>query len=163
MEPLDEAAEEPGRPLARQTTADLVPAAERAPGPGPGPAPLALGGDLTAQVRTVRALSTVRPGTTARRALFMWLRIFVDERKPNGKQERVNVRIPIPLPLLGLLLPWRMSGSQAMKLLADAYAAGDPLPALQRGLDGYLAFEFVRVEETNPATGKTQLVVIGLE
>jgi hypothetical protein len=143
---------------------DDRPAEDSAPLDRAGPAqPLALGGDLPSQVKLVRDLSAVRPGTVGRRALFMWLRIFVDESKPGGKHTRVHVRVPLPIPLLGLLLPLKMSPARALAALADAHAAPDGPTALQRSLNAHMAFELVHVEETNPRTGKRELVVIGVE
>jgi hypothetical protein len=148
-------------PLARRPTSDAL--APTLPAPAPPAAPLALAGDLPAQVRLVRDLTAARPGTVARRALFMWLRIFVDEQKPGGKRERVNIRVPLPLPFIGLLLPYKISSSTALAALAEAHAASDGPTALQRALDAHMPFEFVHVEETNDRTGKQSLVVIGLE
>lgn len=147
--------------LARRPASDSL--APALPVPAAPTSPLVLAGDLPAQIQLVRDLTATRPGTIARRALFMWLRIFVDEAKPGGKRERVNIRVPLPLPLLGLLLPYKISGSTALAALAEAHAAQDGPTALQRALDAHMPFEFVHVQETNERSGKQSLVVIGLE
>jgi hypothetical protein len=72
-----------------------------------------------------------------RRALFSWLRIFVHNP---GDGERVNLRIPIPIPLVGLLLPSQPPVNQALRLR------------------NMMAIEFIRVEEDDG-----ELVIIGLD
>lgn len=119
--------------------------------------------DLEAQVLQLRALTTMPATTAIRRGLFMWLRIFVLEHKASGKQSRVNMRLPIPIPLLGLLLPWRMSNRQALALLNQMYDSADGAALAERALASHTAFEFIHVEETNPRTGSWNYVVMGLE
>jgi hypothetical protein len=119
--------------------------------------------ELDAQVQQVRSLTTVTPTTVVRRGLFMWLRIFVLEEKASGKRSRVNMRIPIPLPLIGLLLPWRMSSRQALAVLNQMYESEEGAALAERTLAGHTAFEFIHVEESNPKTGAWSYVVMGLE
>ncbi len=119
--------------------------------------------ELEEQVQELRRLTAVAPTTAVRRSLFMWLRIFVLERKARGKVSRVNVRVPIPLPLIGLLLPWRMSRKQALALLAEVHQAADSAALAQRTLAGHTALEIIHVEEANPNTGASTYVVVGLE
>ena len=64
--------------------------------------PKASSSELMVQVDTVRSMAKAAPVKIGRRALFSWLRIFVHHP---GNGERVNLRIPIPIPLVGLLLP----------------------------------------------------------
>lgn len=118
---------------------------------------------LGLRVRELQAMSTVPAGTFARRILFLWFRIHVRETKPNGAVERVNLRIPLPIPFVGALLRPRMSGRQALEALARAEADPDALAALGRALDAHMGLELIRVDEQSPARGKSSLVVIGFD
>ena len=86
-----------------------------------------------------RPMSRVAP-STVRRLLFCWLRIYVCEEKAGQKASVVNVRLPIPLPLVATLF-------------------GDQL-SRERGRDE-MGLELIRVEEEKGS--KRELVVIGLD
>lgn len=110
-------------------------------------------GEIQAQIEQIKDITAATPAKLSRRALFCWLRIFVRE----GKHKRVNLSIPIPLPLVGLLLPQHLPTNQALKLrnyLAHSHDAGQEL---EEYLDSAMALEFIRVEEDD------QLVIIGLD
>ncbi|MCE7939718.1 hypothetical protein DCC79_07845 [bacterium] len=134
-----------------------------------GPAPEAITrwptapAELVVQAQQVRAITGQPAGTVLRRLLFMWLRIFVHETKANGKVERVNVRLPIPVPLVGALLRRQMPGQQALRAVAAASDAEDGRTALGRHLESWMGFELIRVESHDAATHKSELVVIGLD
>jgi len=53
------------------------------------------------------------PATVMRRGIFVWLKIFVHDYKKN---EVVNLKIPLPIPLIGLLFRRTMSSKHALKL-----------------------------------------------
>lgn len=120
---------------------------------------------LAVQAQTLRAAFGRPPATRLRRLLWIWFRVYVRETK-RGRQERVNVRIPIPIPLLGALLPARMSGAEALKALALAEDdAGGPGGAAQLAsyVESWMGFEFVRVEENHPERDQRSLVVVGFD
>lgn len=125
----------------------------------PTPAPA----ELAVQVREIRALSGQPAGTLMRRLLFLWLRVFVHETKANGKVERVNLRLPIPVPLVGALLRRSMPSAQALRAAVVATESEDGRAALGRYLESWMGFELIRVESHDAATRKSELVVIGLD
>ncbi len=116
--------------------------------------PNASGGELMVQVETVQSLAKAAPVKIGRRALFSWLRIFV--YKPNDG-ERVNLRIPIPIPLVGLLLPHQPPVNQALRLRNMMVQSDDPAKTLETYLDSLMAVEFIRVQDDD------ELVIIGLD
>ena len=111
--------------------------------------------EMMAQVDTVRSLAKAAPVKIGRRALFSWLRIFVHHP---GDGERVNLRIPIPIPLVGLLLPSQPPVNQALRLRNLMAESDNPAKTLETYLDSMMAFEFIRVEEDDG-----ELVIIGLD
>jgi hypothetical protein len=162
MDDVDEITElpEPEREwLARVTDPDLMPRGNHAALLVPATSPA----ELEAQVQQLRVFTAVAPSTAFRRILFMWLRVYALEHKASGKQSRVNVRVPIPLPLVGLLLPWRMSKKQALALLNMMYDSTNGAALAERALASHMPFEIVHVEESNPKTGAWEYVVVGLE
>ena len=110
--------------------------------------------ELMVQVETVQSLAKAAPAKIGRRALFSWLRIFVDDPT---KGERVNLRIPIPIPLVGLLLPTQPPVNQALRLRNLMVESDDPAKTLETYLDSLMAVEFIRVQDDD------ELVVIGLD
>ncbi|MCA9944270.1 MAG: hypothetical protein KC449_12365 [Anaerolineales bacterium] len=116
--------------------------------------PNASGGELMMQVETVQSLAKAAPVKIGRRALFSWLRIFVHNP---GDGERVNLRIPIPIPLVGLLLPHQPPVNQALRLRNMMVASNDPAKTLETYLDSLMAVEFIRVQDDD------ELVIIGLD
>jgi hypothetical protein len=116
--------------------------------------PKASGNELMVQVGTVQSLAKAAPAKIGRRALFSWLRIFVHDPT---KGERVNLRIPIPIPLVGLLLPTQPPVNQALRLRNMMVESDDPAKTLETYLDSLMAVEFIRVQDDD------ELVVIGLD
>ncbi len=114
----------------------------------------ASGSELMVQVETVQSLARATPVKIGRRALFSWLRIFVHDPR---KGERVNLRIPIPIPLVGLLLPTQPPVNQALRLRNLMVTSDDPAQTLETYLDSLMAVEFIRVQDDD------ELVVIGLD
>jgi hypothetical protein len=116
--------------------------------------PNANSSELMVQVETVQSLAKAAPAKIGRRALFSWLRIFVHHP---GDGERVNLRIPIPIPLVGLLLPQQPPVNQALRLRNMMVASDDPAKTLETYLDSLMAVEFIRVQDDD------ELVIIGLD
>lgn len=116
--------------------------------------PDATNSELMVQVETVQSLAKAPPAKIGRRALFSWLRIFVHDAKDN---ERVNLRIPIPIPLVGLLLPQQPPVNQALRLRNMMVESDDPGKTLEVYLDSLMAVEFIRVNDGD------ELVIIGLD
>jgi len=110
--------------------------------------------ELMMQVETVQSLAKAAPVKIGRRALFSWLRIFV-HNPADG--ERVNLRIPIPIPLVGLLLPQQPPVNQALRLRNMMVQSDDPAKTLETYLDSLMAVEFIRVQDDD------ELVIIGLD
>ena len=110
-------------------------------------------------VRQVRDGSRQPYGTLLRRALFVWLRVYVFEVNTNGASHAVNVRIPIPLPLIGAFFQSKLSWSQALQYIERRGGAQGITP--ERFLESCMALEFVRVYEVEEES--EQLVVVGLD
>ena len=110
-------------------------------------------------VRQVRDGSRQPYGTFLRRVLFFWLRVYVCEVYTNGKSKAVNVRIPIPLPLIGAFFQSKLSWSQAFQFIERGRRAQGIPP--ERFLESCMALEFVRVYEDKEE--KEELVVVGLD
>ncbi len=110
-------------------------------------------------VRQVRDGNRQPYVTFLRRALFFWLRIFVCERKAGEKTSAVDVRIPIPLPLIGAFFRHKMSWSQAFRFIEQGRRR-QGIPA-SRILDSCMAVELLRINEEK--SDKEELVVIGFD
>ncbi len=113
---------------------------------------------IGSQVKELQEMSTISPGSTLRRLLFVWLRIYVNETK-RGKSEKVNIKIPLPIPLIGATFARQLSFQKAAQLAAAAQRGED----VSELLDSTMGFEFVRVEDDHSERGKNTLVVIGLD
>lgn len=113
------------------------------------------------EVRALREMTAIEPSRFARRLLFLWLRVYVLNSREGRKEERVDVRIPIPLPLLGALFPRSIGWRQALAAITAARDASDARSAVRGYLESSMAFEFVRVESEKH--GKRELVVVGLD
>ena len=100
----------------------------------------------------------VYPLTTLfRRSLFLWFKIMVRE----GHGDSVDIRIPIPIPLIGLLLRRTLPPSRALEI-ATMLQSRSPSDAatwkeLQYQLDSLCGAELLRVDDGE------DLVVIGFE
>lgn len=109
--------------------------------------------EIQQQVEHIRGLSKADTIKLSRRVLFSWLRIYVREKN----NRRVNIRIPIPLPLVGLLLPQQMSNNQALALRNQMIRGDDPGQLLEDAMNSSMALELIRVDEED------ELVVIGFD
>jgi hypothetical protein len=138
----------------------LAPASQADLASGTGDRDLALGTPLPERIRLMQDLTGAGPSRSARRLIFIWFRIYVWERSAAGKASRVNVRIPIPIPFIGGLLPRRITPARAVRLLADSENLGSATEVAPL-LESAMAFELIRVEEDRP--GKRELVVIGFD
>ena len=116
---------------------------------------------LASAVETIRTIAATPISRIARRFAFVWFRVYVRETKYE-KVERVSVKIPIPIPLIGGLFPPSLSRQKALRALAVAQNADDPSSALSDYLDSVMGFEFVRVEE-HKDDDHHSLVVVGFD
>lgn len=91
----------------------------------------------------------------------MWFRVFVRETK-RGKVERVNVRIPIPIPVIGALMPLHLSRARALNAVALVGSADDPATEMSDYLESVMGFELVRVDERKGDDHRS-LVVVGFD
>ena len=117
--------------------------------------------ELRSAVDNVRALAEQPPTRQLRRFVFLWFRVFVLDIK-GGKRERVDVRIPIPIPVIGGLFPPGLTRQKALKALSIAGSSDDPATAVSDYLDSVMGFEFVRVEERK-GPDRRELVVVGFD
>lgn len=112
------------------------------------------------QVRALQEMTASDFSRFVRRFLFLWFRVFVYEHKDSGKDERVDVRIPIPIPVVGVLFPRMIGWRHALAALTagrDAQGA----EGMRTYLDSVMGLEIVRAEERKP--GKYELVVVGFD
>ncbi len=115
---------------------------------------------LRSDIDHIRAIAAPSPSRFLRRLAFVWFRVFVHETK-HGKTERVNVRIPIPIPLIGAFFAVGLPRTKALTALALAESADAPAEAVSDYLDSVMGFEFVRVDERKG--DHHQLVVVGFD
>jgi hypothetical protein len=113
------------------------------------------------QVKALQEMTTVSPLRQLRRLLFVWLRIFVYESK-RGKGEKVNISIPLAIPLVGTMFAREISWQQAVQLVTSRELAEDPT-LLKTYLESCMGLELMRVEDEKPERGTKELVVIGLD
>jgi hypothetical protein len=116
---------------------------------------------MAREIESIRSIAAAPPSRVLRRFAFMWFRVFVREVKW-GKTERVNVRIPIPIPIIGGFFPPGLSRAKALRALALAQQSDDPASAVSDYLDSAMGFELVRVEERKSADHHS-LVVVGFD
>jgi hypothetical protein len=109
----------------------------------------------------IRAIAEQPASRALRRFIFVWFRVFVLDIK-GPKREKVNVRIPIPLPIVGALFPHRLTRQKALQALALAESSEDPATAVADYLDSVMGFEFVRVEDRK-GPDRRELVVVGFD
>lgn len=112
---------------------------------------------LADEVKQLQKMSTVSAGRTLRRLFFIWFRVYVDEVR-HGKHQKVNVKIPLPIPLVGTVFARQLSFQSAAKLTVQARHGED----ISDYLDSVMGLELVRVDESNER-GKSQLVVVGFD
>jgi hypothetical protein len=113
------------------------------------------------EVHRIQVMTSPGPSRLFRRMLFLWFRVYVRSHREGRKEERVDVRIPVPLPLIGLIFPWRIGWKHALAAVAGAHSSDDPPRELRTYLESVMALEIVRVENERP--GKRELVVIGFD
>ena len=116
---------------------------------------------MAREVESVRTIAATPPSRILRRFAFMWFRVYVRETKW-GKVERVNVKFPIPIPLVGALFSPGLSRAKALRAVALAQTSDDPASAVSDYIDSVMGFEFVRVEERKSADHHS-LVVVGFD
>ena len=116
---------------------------------------------LIAEAQEVRAATEVPVGKRVRRLIFMWLRIYVFEVK-YGKTQRVNIAIPIPIPLLGGLFGGQMPLERALKV-ARLTEDGEESEMASGYIESTMGLELIRVDQVDEDRQKQQLVVIGLD
>jgi hypothetical protein len=115
--------------------------------------------NIGSDAKEVQELSTASPTRLFRRLFFVWLRIYVNEKK-YGKSEKVDISIPIPIPIIGATFKRQLSYQKAARLAAQARRGEIDL---DQALESTMGLEIVRVQEEQPERGKSQLVVIGLD
>ena len=116
---------------------------------------------LRSDVDHVRAIAAQPATRQLRRFVFMWFRVFVLDIK-GSKRERVDVRIPIPIPVVGGLFPRGLTRQKALQALAIAESSDDPAAAVSDFLDSVMGFEFVRVDG-HKGPDRRELVVVGFD
>ncbi|MBI4675241.1 MAG: hypothetical protein HY741_26665 [Chloroflexi bacterium] len=114
--------------------------------------------NIADEAKQLQDMSTIPAARSFRRLFFIWFRVYVRETK-YGKSEKVNVSIPLPIPLIGAAFARQLSFHKAAKLAAAARRGQD----IDELLESEMGFEFVRVHEEHPERGKSQLVVVGLD
>ena len=117
--------------------------------------------ELQHEIESIRTIAAQPASKWLRRVIFMWFRVYVHEQK-HGKHERVNVRIPIPIPIIGALFPLGLARQKALRALAVIEDADEPTQAVTDYLESVMGFEFVRVEENKGPDNKS-LVVVGFD
>ncbi|MCD6506331.1 hypothetical protein J7M22_06860 [Candidatus Poribacteria bacterium] len=119
---------------------------------------------LQADIRRIQKVTRCPFTEFLRRTAFFWFRIYVRELDFNsGKDERVNIRIPIPIPFVGALFRRQLSRRQALKAITLVRQEANGPKLVEAYLDSCMALEFLRVEESDPERGRWELVVIGLD
>ncbi len=110
-------------------------------------------------VRQVQENSHQGPSVFWRRLLFFWLRIYKYEHVANEKSSVLDLRIPVPLPLIGALFQQKLSWSQAFRFIEESRRPQGVPP--ERFLESCMPLEFVRMYEGK--NEKEELLVIGLD
>ena len=110
-------------------------------------------------VRQVQEGSRQPNSTFWRRVLFFWLRIYKYECMASEKSSVLDLRIPIPLPLIGAIFQQKLSWSQAFQFIEQSRRP-DGIPP-ERFLESCMPLEFLRLYEGK--NEKEELLVIGLD
>lgn len=116
---------------------------------------------LRSDIDHIRAIAEQPASRAVRRFVFMWFRVFVLDIK-GSKREKVNIRIPIPIPVIGALFPLGLTRQKALQALALAESSEDPATAVSDFLDSVMGFEFVRVEDRK-GPDRREVVVVGFD
>ncbi|MBV7335987.1 hypothetical protein KFU94_48675 [Chloroflexi bacterium TSY] len=109
--------------------------------------------NVETEIESIRQLTEVPQSTSFRRLLWFWVRIYVRDGK-----ERVNIRLPIPIPGIGALFPQKMRVNRALMLYEMMQKSSDPVRTMREFAESTMAVEFIRVED-----GDDELVVIGID
>ncbi len=110
-------------------------------------------------VRQVHESSHGAHYTIWRRVLFFWFRIYKYESRSIEKSSVLDLRIPIPVPLVGALLRPGLSWSQAFRFIEQSRRPHGVPP--ERFLESCMPLEFLRLYEGR--SGKEELLVIGFD
>ncbi|MDL1896269.1 hypothetical protein FBQ82_08360 [Anaerolineae bacterium CFX7] len=116
--------------------------------------------NIVDDAKQLQAISKVPSTRLFRRLFFIWFRVYVRETKHN-KTERVNIRIPLPIPIIGAAFSRQLSMQKAAKIAAELRRGR--AVELDELLESEMGYEFVRVHEEHPERGKSELVVIGFD
>ena len=108
---------------------------------------------LTDQIIEIQHLSHAPQSTITRRALWFWLLVYVCDKK----DKVTNVRVPIPIPLVGLFFPRELDTKRALSLVELLANDANNPKAVREYLDTIMPVEFVRVD------GDGELVIVGFE
>lgn len=120
------------------------------------------GDDQTALPQVVQEIqeTSQQPQSTFwRRILFIWFRLYKYEGMTEGKASTLNLRIPIPVPLVGALFQQKLSWSQAFQFIEQSRRPEGIPP--ERFLESCMPLEFLRLYEGK--NGKEELLVIGFD
>ena len=115
---------------------------------------------LQTQVRRLQEVTARPPSALLRRLLLFWLRIYVYEDNA-GKTSQVNLRVPVPLPIIGAFFRRHLTWDQAVRIVTLSQQEPNGGDQVSAYLGSCMALEFIRVEESKP--GKKAIVVIGLD
>ena len=110
-------------------------------------------------VRQVHESSCCARSTIWRRVLFIWFRIYKYESRSIEKSSVLDLRIPIPVPLVGALFRQGLSWSQAFRFIEQSRRPQGVPP--ERFLESCMPLEFLRLYEGK--NGKEELLVIGFD
>lgn len=122
---------------------------------------LASGDDLTRQIQTIQSMSEQPQSTTWRRAILLWLRIYQWEKVEGSKARTLDLRIPIPVPVLGLFFRRQLAWDQALRVVRALRRMPGDEEMIEPYLDSCMAMEFLRMEEEKGS--KKELLVIGFD
>jgi hypothetical protein len=115
---------------------------------------------VQAQIKQIQDVTATRPTSLLRRLVFVWLRIYVDETK-RGQTTKVNLAIPLPIPLIGALLKRHLTWNQAAQVVDLAQDDAANYQAIESLIESCMGLELIRVEEEK--THKKTTVVMGLD
>ncbi len=110
-------------------------------------------------VRQVQESSRQPHSTFWRRVLFFWLRIYKYECSVSEKSSVLDLRIPVPLPIVGALFQQKLSWSQAFRFIEESRRPQGIPP--ERFLESCMPLEFLRLYEGK--NDKEELLVIGFD
>ena len=110
-------------------------------------------------VRQVQNGSQPAQSAFWRRVLFFWFRIYKYESATREKCSVLDLRIPIPVPLVGALFGQKLSWSQAFRFIEQSRQPRGIPP--ERFLESCMPLEFLRLYEGK--NGKEELLVIGFD